>query len=126
MWLNSSGQEMTDDEWNTHYHRSLGVLLNGTLIDEADREGNKIIDQTFLLLLNAHHEPVNFVLPKPEGVNWELMIDTMDEEGFVEPPAFLELGTDVALQPRALLLLKLNPLQPSAGQNLTDSLKKKP
>jgi len=43
-----------------------------------------IRDDTFLMLLNAHHETVNFVLPGQEEVRWELIIDTCLEEGFLE------------------------------------------
>lgn len=80
-WLNPSGQEMSDHEWGTHFVRSLGVLLNGDVIHEQDWHGNPIRDDTFLMLFNASHERIPFVLP--DGV-WKTVIDTADENGFLE------------------------------------------
>ena len=63
MWFNPGGNEMTDDEWNSPFVRCLGMLLSGDTIDVQTFEGEPIRDDTFLLLINAHHEPLQFVLP---------------------------------------------------------------
>jgi pullulanase/glycogen debranching enzyme len=84
MWFNPGGTEMEDEEWNTAFVRTLGVMLSGDTIDVRDYHGRPIQDDTFLMLLNAHHETVNFVLPGQEEVRWELIIDTRLEEGFLE------------------------------------------
>ena len=66
---------MSDDDWNNPQARWLG--LAGDAIEEVDARGNRIVDDTLLLLLNAHHEPVTFVLPayRP-SVRWEVVLDT--------------------------------------------------
>ena len=70
-----------------HYLRpTLGVMLSGDTIDVRDFYSRPIQDDTFLMLLNSHHETVNFVLPGQEEVRWELIIDTRLEEGFLETP----------------------------------------
>jgi glycogen operon protein len=63
MWLNPSGEEMGDEEWGTHFVKTLGVLLSGETPDVRDWKGTPITDDTFLLLLNASHESVDFILP---------------------------------------------------------------
>jgi glycogen operon protein len=77
MWFRPDGREMTDEDWQTQFARGLGIRLAGDAIDEVDARGNRIVDETFLLLLNAHHETLLFTLPAPQqGQRWELMLDT--------------------------------------------------
>jgi isoamylase len=74
-----NGREMTDQAWDADFVRSLMVCLGGDSIDEMDQEGARVVDDTFLLLLNAHHGNVNFTLPAAApGMQWELMFDTGD------------------------------------------------
>jgi len=75
-WLEPSGKEMTDKAWNAGFIRCLGVLLAGDQIDELDERGRRIEGDTLLLLLNAHHEPIPFTLPKHAGGWWDLVFDT--------------------------------------------------
>ncbi|HEX9006991.1 MAG TPA: glycogen debranching protein GlgX [Bacteroidota bacterium] len=73
MWLRPDGKEMTNDDWNVAHVRTIGMLLDGTAIDEQDDRGRRIVDDTFLLLLNAYHEPITYRLPEGE---WEVMVST--------------------------------------------------
>ena len=60
-WLRPDGEEMTRQGMATFYFaRCLGLLLHGDAIEEQDERGRKIHDDTFLLLLNAHHQPFRF------------------------------------------------------------------
>jgi isoamylase len=79
-WLEPSGKEMDDNGWNTGFVRSLGMLLPGNQIDETDERGQRIVGETLLLLLNAHHEPVSFTLPAHAAGNWGLILDTSDPD----------------------------------------------
>src|SRR5690606_28703536 len=61
---------------------SVGVFLNGDAIAERDPRGRRLVDDSFLLLLNSHWEPVGFRLPpKAYGERWTALIDTADPEG---------------------------------------------
>jgi glycogen operon protein len=72
-----SGAEMADEAWNAGFVRCLGVRLAGDLIGEMDERGERVVGDTMLLLLNAHHEEIAFALPKTrEGHEWELLFDT--------------------------------------------------
>jgi glycogen operon protein len=78
-WLDVNGQEMADEAWNAPSARSLGVLLAGDAMQEADEHGERIIGDTLLLLMNASKEDAVFVLPacRP-GMRWEFVLDTFD------------------------------------------------
>ena len=70
-------------------------------------EGEPVRDDTFLLLINAHYEPIAFVLPGQEHLEWQLILDTSDAAGFVAEPKRFASGDDVDLGGRACCLLQL-------------------
>ena len=107
MWFNPGGIEMTDQEWNSHYVRCLGMLLSGKTIDVRDEFGEPIVDDTFLVLFNAHHEAKRFVLPGKFDVSWAMLLDTAESTGIVEGGRALKAGQSVKLVDRSLCLLKL-------------------
>ncbi len=77
VWLRPDGGEMTDEEWNQDFARCLGVALSGAAIDEVNERGQRVHDENFLLLMNAHFEEIPFVLPAPPlGAGWIALIDT--------------------------------------------------
>ncbi len=84
-WLRPDGNEMTEEDWNNPHAHCLTMLLAGDAesIDEVDERGNQISDDTLLLLLNAHYEPVTFTLPAYFGNEgqWELVLDTRSSTG---------------------------------------------
>ncbi|HEX9422403.1 MAG TPA: hypothetical protein VF899_04120, partial [Pyrinomonadaceae bacterium] len=75
--------------------------------DVSNFEGEAIRDDTFLLLINAHYEPIPFVLPGQEHLEWQLILDTMDPNGFLAGPKKFGSGDDVDLGGRACCLLQL-------------------
>jgi isoamylase len=76
-WLTPSGREMTGDDWNTGYAKALGVFLNGDAINEPDPRGERVRDDTFLLLFSADSQPVTFTLPGARfGRGWTVVLDT--------------------------------------------------
>jgi glycogen operon protein len=83
------------------------MLLSGDTSDVLSFEGQPIRDETFLLLINAHYEPIPFVLPGQEHLEWQLILDTMDPNGFLTEPRKFASGDDVDLGGRASCLLQL-------------------
>ncbi|GAA3428590.1 glycogen debranching protein GlgX [Streptosporangium sandarakinum] len=75
-WFTPLGEKMTDADWNVGYARSLAVFLNGDAITEPDRRGRRTRDDSFLLLFNAHHDVIEFTIPKDYGEMWMTEIDT--------------------------------------------------
>ncbi|WP_441246689.1 glycogen debranching protein GlgX [Kitasatospora sp. McL0602] len=75
-WFTPTGEEMAARDWSTRYAKSLTVFLNGHAISEPDRRGGKIVDDSFLLLFNAHFEPLEFTVPADHGQEWQVVVDT--------------------------------------------------
>jgi isoamylase len=77
-WLRPDGQHMTDADW-TSGHRVLAIYLNGKGIPDHDDLGERIVDDSFLLLVNAHDQQMTFTLPgKSFGRSWEVATDSAD------------------------------------------------
>jgi glycogen operon protein len=105
-WFRPDGQEMTDDDWNAGYARSLGMRLAGDAMEEKDEKGRQISDDTMLILLNASHEPLSFTLPAHKrGVRWELLLDTVSPNNGKQ--VTLKGGERYDLEPRSLSVLRL-------------------
>ena len=62
-WLTPAGESMTDQDWTTWYARAMMVFLNGEAIAEPDERGQRIVDSSFLVLINASDEDITFTLP---------------------------------------------------------------
>ncbi len=106
LWVRPDGLEMTDEEWGAGWVRCLGVVLNGETIDHVDEKGERVSDDTFLLMLNCHHEPIKFFVPAgPQNRGWEIVIDTNRPEA--APNAELvPVGEPVELARQSLMLLR--------------------
>jgi len=105
LWLNPAGHEMSEDEWRDSSVRCLGMLLSGQGLDETDERGRKLSDENFLVLLNAHHEDVEFMLPayRP-GAHWSAWMDTSREDG-LRPADTYDSGARYPLQARSMVVL---------------------
>jgi isoamylase len=85
LWFKPDASEMDEADWNSGFARSVMVFLNGDAIPELDAVGRPITDDHFLLLFNAHTEPIRFTMPAAEfGQNWLVRLDTAT--GQVDPP----------------------------------------
>jgi isoamylase len=107
MWFNPGGNEMSDEEWASPFVRCLGMLLSGDTADVMNFKGEPVRDETFLLLINAHYEPIQFVLPGREHLEWELILDTSNESGFLKKTKRLASGDDFELVERSTSLFRL-------------------
>ncbi len=106
-WLSPGGEEMNDEEWHQSFARCLGLFLAGDAIDEYDERGNKITDANFLLLFNAHHEDIPFIIPaEPSLARWQVIIDTSYSNGDGAKGRFYYKKEKYPLQKRSLVLLK--------------------
>jgi glycogen operon protein len=78
-WLRPDGQQMSEEDWNVGFAKTVGIFLNGRGIPERDDLGERIVDDSFLLLINAHHRSIIFTLPDSAyGRSWETVVDTAD------------------------------------------------
>jgi isoamylase len=78
-WFLPDGSEMSEENWNEDYAKSLGVFLNGHALRTVDAIGEPEVDDSFYVVFNAHSETVSFRLPPAKyGTHWVKMIDTTD------------------------------------------------
>jgi glycogen operon protein len=98
---------MSDEDWSNSESRCFGLRLAGDAIEELDDRGNRIVDDTLLILLNAHHEPVPFTLPAHRRkVRWEVVFDTY-EPGVEGRKRLMHGGEVYDLKDRSLAVLRL-------------------
>jgi glycogen operon protein len=102
-WFRPDGRRMTQKDWQRQDLRTLGVFLNGQEIPSRTPTGEEIVDDSFLLLFNAHFEPVTFTLPTRRfGARWVIELST--GEGVPDWP--LPARAEVTVHDRALVLLR--------------------
>jgi len=96
---------MTDEEWNSHHFRCFGMRLGGDAMIEWDEFGERVVDDTFLLLFNADADDIPFVLPRAQpGVQWELVFDTANP-ALAEGAGVLPGGEAVLLDGRSMMVM---------------------
>jgi isoamylase len=77
-WFAPDGSEMSQEDWDKGFAKSLGVFLNGDAIPGVDHHGEPVRDDSFVVLFNAHYEPLEFVVPGRFGREWAVVLDTAD------------------------------------------------
>jgi len=103
-WLRPDGEGMSDEDWQQGFVKSLMVFLNGDALHELDPDGRRVRDAAFLLLFNAHHEPLDFTLPPASfGDAWDVVIDTTTEVG--ERQARFTAGSVTKVEGRSIAVL---------------------
>ena len=104
-WLTPAGEEMTPEDWDSGFGKGLTVFLNGEGIPEPNQRGEKVLDDSFLLCFNAHHETIEFQTPDGEyAKEWTVALDTAARTGASEN--VIEAGTPVKVAARSLLVLR--------------------
>ncbi len=88
-WYNPNGEEFSEEAWSEPWNRSLALLLNGNTLQVSDEDGNPVVDDSFMMLINAFHEGVEFTLPEaPKGRPWKYCLNTENlDDPFTEAPA---------------------------------------
>ncbi|WP_068276030.1 glycogen debranching protein GlgX [Aldersonia kunmingensis] len=104
-WFTPSGEEMTPEDWDSGFGKSLAVFLNGEGIQEPNQRGERVVDDSFVLCFNAHHEALDFTLPSADyGTEWTVAIDTAVPDGL--SGNVHESGAEVPVKGRSLLVLR--------------------
>ncbi|MGH3159047.1 MAG: glycogen debranching enzyme, partial [Streptosporangiaceae bacterium] len=102
-WVKPDGTEMSDDDWDSRLAGAVGVFLNGEAITDRDRRGQRITDDSFLLLFNAQGAPIDWSLPKQWGKQWEAILDTSGPQREGEP---FDSGAVLPVGGRSLVVLQ--------------------
>ena len=102
-WMDHTGSIMDMDDWSNTHAFTVMIYLNGSDIPETDWYGNQMVDNDFILIFNAHYEPIMFTLPDEQyGKKWRLVVDTHNPKG---PELNYEAGFAITAQSRSFLLL---------------------
>ena len=102
-WFDHTGSIMDMADWQNTHAFSVMIYLNGSDIPEVDWYGNQMVDNDFILIFNAHYEPIQFTLPDERyGKKWKLVVDTHNPDG---PVLNYEAGFAITAQSRSFLLL---------------------
>jgi isoamylase len=106
-WFTPTGQEMTGEDWDAGFAKSLTVFLNGQAISEPDRRGERIADDSFLLLFNASEHDLVFALPpRRYGSRWTTVLDTALPRAELEGGSTVKPGDMTTVINRSLQLLR--------------------
>ncbi|WP_414642051.1 glycogen debranching protein GlgX [Actinocrinis sp.] len=109
-WFRPDGEEMTDGDWFAPA-AGLGVYLSGQDIRGRGNHGERIIDDSFLLVVHAGAEELEFVLPGDPWARWyHSVIDTtLEGDPGARDNVTYGGGLPVTLAPRSLMLLRADP-----------------
>lgn len=119
-WIRSDGMPMGELDWQEGgWMRTLGMLLIGTAPEIRDSEGSPVQDHDFLIILNAHHEAVEFHIPEDLAKEeWTIAFDTAHPE--IQPAEVTLEEPKIVVEGRALTLLrcpvKIEPPAPAKGK----------
>jgi isoamylase len=109
-WFTPEGEEMDDEDWDVGFAKSLGVFLNGQAIASPDPRGEAVLDDSFLVLFNAHFELIEFTVPSLWGERWRVVLDTAEALPEELRPAGVErvmkAGEAVATEARSVVVLQ--------------------
>ena len=95
---------MSERNWKDFFVRSIGILLAGDEIDEQSEQGERIVDDTFLILLNAYHDSLSFVLPGTDW-RWETVLNTTCKD-IESTQEYLSGGKEYLLIGRSVTVLR--------------------
>jgi isoamylase len=107
-WFHPSGHELTAADWFDSGLRTLGMYLDGRGLRSRGPHGERIVDESYLLVLHSGDNDVSFTLPgRPWAESYEIVIDTASPTGL--NTASLAAGSALPVGPRTTLLLRVQP-----------------
>ena len=105
-WFTLAGEEMTDHDWDAGFVKSLTVFLNGRAISEPDPRGDRIVDDSFLLLFNASEQDLVFTIPpRRYGQRWAKALDTAMPTADFEHDTAVKPGDVITVMRHSLQVL---------------------
>lgn len=76
-WFQPDATEMQEDHWKEYFAKSIGIFLNGKGLRCVNEKGEKMVDDTFYVIFNAHHDTIEYTLPPEKyAKGWERILDT--------------------------------------------------
>ncbi len=106
-WFHPDGRPIDDREWHSGSTNAISIFLNGAEIPNLNRKGERIFDDSFLLLFNPSKSDLSFTIPKAiKNQHWQVIIDTQTTEGFIDSGEIYDHERPVKAGGRSLLVLE--------------------
>ena len=100
-WFTPSGAEMTPKDWADPSARSIALFIDGATDPDVDPDGTSLVDDDFLVLVNAWWEPLTFTVPASLVLHrWDIICNTFDPTGTGTAGLQLEVG------PRSVVVMR--------------------
>jgi isoamylase len=110
VWFNPAGRPMTVADWQSPGLKSVAIYLDGTVVPDLDAQGQAILDEDILLLVNGSPAPVIFTIPEvAKNCSWRTEVDSYDLGERHRPTAQIGAGHPLAAGPRSFMLLLAEP-----------------
>jgi glycogen operon protein len=108
-WFHPSGRELSEQDWFNTRLRTIGMYLDGRGLRHRDARGQLIIDESYLLVLHAGDDGVDFLMPGlPWASEYEVVIDTAQPSGIPKTVTTVKAGKPLTLGPRSCLVLRVS------------------
>jgi len=103
-WFTPAGTPMNEADWSDPNALALGVYLDGSDDPDTGPDGQPMLDDDFLVLVNAWWEPLAFTVPPARaGQTWQTEIDSFDPVGTAPR---CQAGDQVTVGPRSVVVLR--------------------
>jgi glycogen operon protein len=104
-WFTPDSREMSEEDWEAGFGKSVAVFLNGEGIPDRNARGERVVDDSFIMIFNAHDGSIDFTLPPPEwGAKWEIVLDTATPQ--LAEPAPAAAQSLLTVEARSLCVLR--------------------
>ncbi|MBP0021659.1 MAG: glycogen debranching protein GlgX [Cyanobacteria bacterium SBLK] len=105
-WFASNGEEMTEEQWQQEYIKTISIFLNGEELDAPSETGKRIIGNSFFLCFNTYHEPIDFLLPEDlQQWQWQVLIDTTKAH-FIHDGKIYQKDDELPVTERSIVVLR--------------------
>jgi isoamylase len=105
VWFLPDGSTMNDEHWNQGFAKSVAIYLNGNGLLSRDSQGNKVVDDNFYMIFNAHSESVEYKLPdEAYAPDWQMVFDTA-KQLTDESQGQIKAGEVVCVEGNSVVLL---------------------
>jgi glycogen operon protein len=104
-WLTPEGRETAEADWNNPFAMCLGYVLGGAAGEVYTPGGQRDIDESFLVMMNAYYEDIDFRFPElPVTMSWEPLVDTSLPAGFGANGRLFSAGETFPIKARSFAL----------------------
>ena len=105
-WFTPAGTQMTGADWSDENALAIALYLDGSDDPDQAEDGTLLLDDDFLVLVNAWWQPLGFTIPATrDATTWQTAIDTYDP---ARPAAAspLRAGGQLTVGPRSVTVLR--------------------